>query len=198
MRISCPLTMITLATMALLACVENNKPLQHPDASSGGTTSSGGKTGSGGAKESGGTTGSGGQIGPDSSTQAEASAPPEDFELQGQWTFLGPWDGPHTLTISNSSIVYASLPGDSEDWSSNWKVKDYDNDLHQFEMVFESGTGAYYPVGQNFSGTYFLSGILTIQLKDGLGSYPSVDKPGTCTEDDETRIPDCRLYMKQN
>jgi hypothetical protein len=128
--------------------------------------------------------------------QPDASLPREAFELEGKWLYLGPWDGEHTLEIGKGSLVYAAITGD---WSSSWTIKEYDNGLHHFQIVFASGTGTYYPVGQSLSGTYVKSDvILTVQLADGPGSYPSVESPGSCTKDDGTFIPDCRLYMKQN
>ena len=50
------------------------------------------------------------------------------------------------------------------------------------------------------SGTYDLSGtLLTVQLANGLASYPQLQSPGTCTgATDGTPIPDCRTYIKQN
>ena len=127
--------------------------------------------------------------------QPEASVQPEAFELQGEWLYLGPSDGPHTLKISNGSMVYADIDGQ---WSSNWTIKEYDNGLHHFQVVFESGTGKYLPVGQNMSGTYVITGAeLTVQLASGLGSYPPMQSPGSCTEG-TAFIPDCRLYVKQN
>ena len=127
-------------------------------------------------------------------------APSEAFELDGTWLYLGPSDGPHTLKISdgkisNGKMAYADIDGL---WASNWTIKAYDNGLHHFQVVFEAGTGTYLPVGQNMSGTYVLNGeILTVQLANGLGSYSSVQSPGSCTEGGNTLIPDCRLYMKQ-
>ncbi len=83
-------------------------------------------------------------------------------------------------------------------WSSNWTIKKYDNVLCHFQVVFASGTGTYLPVGQNMSGTYVLQGtILTVQLANGLDSYPALQSPGSCTEG-TTLIPDCRVYMNQN
>ena len=120
---------------------------------------------------------------------------PKAFELDGTWLYLGPSDGPHRLTISNGSMVYADIDGA---WSSNWTIKEYDNGLHHFQVVFESGTGTYLPVGQNMSGTYVLNAqILTVQLANGLGSYSPVQSPGSCTEGSSTLIPDCRIYVKQ-
>ena len=119
---------------------------------------------------------------------------PDAFELDGTWTYLVPSDGPHTLKISNGSMVYADEAGQ---WSSNWTIKEYDNGLHHFQVVFESGTGTYLPVGQNMSGTYAITdAILTVQLANGLGSYAPMQSPGTCTEG-STFIPDCRLYLNQ-
>lgn len=124
-----------------------------------------------------------------------SKAPSEDFELQGSWLYLGPWSGEHTLKISNTSMKYASLSGD---WSSNWTVKQYDNELHQFQIDLGSGTGMYYPAGRNMSGAYVLeNAILTIQLTIDSGSYPVLRSPGSCTEEGGMLIEDCRLYMKQ-
>jgi hypothetical protein len=121
---------------------------------------------------------------------------PAAFELQGSWLFLGPGDGEHTVKFSNGSVVYTDIGGQ---WSSNWTLKTYDNGLHQFQLVLESGTGTYFPVGQNLSGTYVLNEpILTVQLTDGLASYSPVRSPGSCTEDGSDRISNCGLYMKQN
>jgi hypothetical protein len=124
-----------------------------------------------------------------------ATTPPEAFELQGSWLYLGPWDGEHTLKIGNPSVAYADIAGE---WTSNWTIKSYDNGLRHFQIAFDSGTGTYIPVGQDLSGTYVLDGgILTIQLATGAGSYSSVQSPGSCTEGSSKLIPDCRLYMKQ-
>ena len=120
--------------------------------------------------------------------------PEPPFEIEGGWLYLGPSDGPHTLTIGHASMVYTDVAGN---WSSNWTIKAYDNGLHHFQVVFVSGTGTYLPVGQNMSGTYDLNGsILTVQLAKGLGSYAPMQSPGSCTEG-STSIPDCRLYVKQ-
>lgn len=128
-------------------------------------------------------------------SHAEASVQPEAFELQGAWLYLGPSDGPHVLKISDGSMTYADVDGK---WSSKWTLKEYDNSLHHFQVVFDSGTGTYLPTGQNMSGTYVLSGpLLTVQLANGLGSYPPIQSPGSCTEG-SAFIPDCRLYVSQN
>ena len=125
------------------------------------------------------------------------TAPPEPFELTGAWIYLGPSDGPHDLTIGNGSMVYTDVAGQ---WSSQWTIKSYDNALHRFQVSFDSGTGSYIPMGQDMSGTYDLtSTLLTIQLADGLTSYPPLQSAGTCTGGtDGAPIPDCRLYIKGN
>ena len=126
-----------------------------------------------------------------------ATPPPEAFALEGDWLYLGPSDGPHNLTIGPESMVYTDVDGK---WSSNWTIKAYDNGLHQLQVAFESGSGTYLPVGQSMSGTYELNGtLLTVQLANGLASYPQLQSPGTCTlETDGTPVPDCRLYIRQN
>ena len=126
-----------------------------------------------------------------------ATPPPEAFELEAGWTYLGPSDGPHDLTIGSGSMVYTDVAGM---WSSRWTIKAYDNDLHHFQVTFDSGSGTYLPVGQSMSGTYDLSGtLLTVQLATGLASYPPLQSPGTCTgATDGTPIPECRTYIKQN
>jgi len=125
------------------------------------------------------------------------SPPPTPFELDGAWIYLGPSDGPHDLTISDGSMVYTDVAGQ---WSSTWTVTSHDNALHHFQTAFVSGSGSYLPVGQTMSGTYELSStLLTIQLANGLTSYPPLQSAGTCTSaTDGTPIPDCRLYIKQN
>jgi len=123
------------------------------------------------------------------------TVPPAPFELQGKWLYLGPWDGGYTLTVSNESMVYADVDGA---WSSDWALKTYDNGLHHFQMVLKSGIGAYSPTGPNLSGAYELGGsILTVQLADGLDSYPSLQSPGSCTEGGSNPIPNCALFMNQ-
>jgi hypothetical protein len=159
----------------------------------GGSSSS--ATGGGVANPTGGS-GTGGVATGGTSAGGTTTVQPEAFELQGTWLYLGPWDGVHTLEISNASMVYADVAGE---WSSNWTIEEYDNELDHFQLVFESGTGAYSPTGQDISGTYVLSGaILTVQLANGLGSYPPVQSPGSCTEEGSIPIADCGLYMNQN
>jgi hypothetical protein len=127
-----------------------------------------------------------------------STTPPRDpFELQGGWIYLGPSDGPHDLTIGDDSMVYTDVAGT---WSSAWTIKAYDNELHQFQVTFDSGSGTYLPVGQSMSGAYDLSGaLLTVQLANGLASYPPLRSAGSCTSDtDGMPIPECRTYVKQN
>lgn len=122
-----------------------------------------------------------------------SSAP---FEIAGSWLYLGPSDGPHTLTITDQSMAYADVDGK---WASSWSVKATDNDLHHFQVAFVSGSGSYLPVGQAMSGSYALSGpLLTLQLANG-ASYPALQSPGTCTDASATGtpVPDCSLYIKQ-
>ena len=125
------------------------------------------------------------------------TAPPEPFNLEGAWLYLGPSDIPHTLKIDHSSMVYADVDGH---WSSNWTIQAYDNEAHHFQIVFGSGSGAYLPVGASMSGAYDVSGtFLTVQLAKDLTSYPPLVGAGTCTNAaDGTPVPDCRLYVKQN
>jgi hypothetical protein len=124
-----------------------------------------------------------------------ATAPPEAFELQGTWLYLGPGDRVHHLEIANASMVYTDIAGE---WSSDWTVKDYDNRLEHFEIVFKSGTGTYLPEGQTMSGTYVLTGaILTVQLANGAGAYSPVQDP-SCTQGGADLVPDCGRYMKEN
>ncbi len=122
------------------------------------------------------------------------STPSEPFAIEGSWLFLGPSGGEHDLTITSKTMKYKAI---SEDWESSWTIKQYDNELHHFQIVFDSGHGSYYPEGQSFSGTYDRSeAILSVQLAKGLDSYPQLRSPGSCT-DSSNPIPDCKLYMKQ-
>ena len=125
------------------------------------------------------------------------ASPPAAFELDGAWTYLGPLDGPHDLTIGDGSMVFKDLNGA---WTSHWTIKTYDNALHHFQMGFTSGTGTYLPTGKDLSGSYDLSGsLLTLQLATGTASYPSLQGAGTCTSGgDGTPLPECRLYIKGN
>jgi hypothetical protein len=123
---------------------------------------------------------------------------PKAGELKAAWTYLGPSDGPHDLVITDETMVYTDVAGA---WSSSWKIKAVDNALHHFQVtfVFVSGTGTYLPMGASMSGTYELSGLLTVQLANGLAAYPQLRSPGTCTEAaDGTAIPECRTYIKKN
>jgi hypothetical protein len=126
-----------------------------------------------------------------------APAKADPVEIDGTWVYLGPSDAPHLLTISDSSMAYAAVAGD---WSSNWTIKAHDNGLDHFQVAFGSGTGTYLPVGQTMSGTYDLNGsVLTVQLAQGISSYPQLQDAGTCTSAvDGVPVPECRLYIKQN
>jgi len=126
----------------------------------------------------------------------EKTVPPDPFELDGEWLYLGPWDGGHTLEIGDGSMVYADVDGA---WSSAWSVTEYDNGLRRFQIAFESGNGTYLPVGQKLSGTYDSSGtILTVQLADGADSYEPVQSPGSCATGASELIANCRVYLSQN
>jgi hypothetical protein len=127
----------------------------------------------------------------------DTAAPPEPepLAIEGPWLYLGPSDGPHTLTIARTSIDYTAV---GETWSSKWAITARDNGLHRFQMEFDSGSGAYLPVGPTMSGVYELSGtLLTVQLANG-ASYPQLQGVGTCTAAaDGTPLPGCSLYIKQ-
>lgn len=127
--------------------------------------------------------------------ESTPTPPAEALKIEGDWLFLGPGEVGHSLKISAGSMVYT---GDDA-WSSSWTIKTYDNDLHHFQLTFRAGTGTYFPVGQNVSGTYDLGGtLLTIQVATG-ASYPVLQSPGTCTNAmDGAAIPDCGLYIKPN
>jgi hypothetical protein len=119
---------------------------------------------------------------------------PVAFELDGKWLYLGPSGKAHTIQISDASMAYADVDGE---WSSSWSVKQYDKGQHHFQIVFKSGNGTYYPAGPNMSGTYVLnSGMLTVQVASGLGSYPTVQSPGSCMAG-SAPISDCGIYMIQ-
>jgi hypothetical protein len=129
--------------------------------------------------------------------EGTSTSPPKPLDIEGGWFYLGPSDGAHTLTIGHGSMVYTDMDGK---WSSKWTIKTSDNALHHFQVAFDSGTGTYLPVGQSMSGSYDVSGnVLTVQLANGLASYPPLDSPGTCTsETNGAPEPDCRLYLKMN
>jgi hypothetical protein len=190
MRIRCLATAMTLATMTLLGCGGSTATVQ-PDASVQPEAS----VRPDASVQPEGSVRPDASVQPEASVRPDASVQPEAFELQGSWLYLGPGDGVHTLKISNGSILYTDVDGQ---WSSNWTIKDYDNGLHHFQLVFESGTGTYSPTGQSLSGSYVLNDpILTVQLANGLGSYPPVQSPGSCTEEGSNRISNCGIYMKQ-
>ncbi len=129
-------------------------------------------------------------------TPGPMGPPPEPFAINGSWLYLGPSDVPHTLAISPGSMVYTDVDGN---WSSSWNIQTYDNTLKHFQVVFSSGSGSYRPMGQmQMSGAYEVTGtLLTVQLADGLASYPPLQGAGTCPGTDGTPAPICRLYNKQ-
>ena len=178
MKTICLATMLTLAPMALLGCAATPTEAQ-PDASAQPDTS---VQHDASAQH-------------DTSTQNDTSAPPEPLDIQGTWVFLGPGDGLHRLKITDQSMIYSDVDGQ---WSSTWTIKQSDNKLHHFQLVFASGTGTYFPTGQDKSGTYDVTGNeLTVQLADGLASYPPMKSPTSC-KDGTDNIPDCSLYYKEN
>ncbi len=119
----------------------------------------------------------------------------EPFAIEGDWLFLGPTGPGHEIAFSGKSLKYK---GTEADWESNWTIKKYDNEQHQFQMEYDSGHGEAYPSGDSFSVTYEPSDIiLSVQLAEGLDSYPELRNAESCTESDAKPIPDCKLYMKQ-
>ena len=133
---------------------------------------------------------------PDSSPdlgRADAAAPSKPFAIEGLWLFLGPTGPGHEITISSKSMTYKAT---ETDWESNWTLKQYDNELHNFQLVFESGHGSAYPTGESFSGTYEVTDIiLSIQLAKGLDAYTPLKNPDSCMNDSNP-IADCKRYMK--
>ena len=184
--------MIGAVVPLLLGCGGNGTSGMHGSGGapgSGGTSSSGGAPGSGGTSSTGGATGSGG-LAPPGSGGTTASV-----EIAGKWTYLGPSDVPHDLTINQGSMVYEDVDGK---WSSKWTITAYDAALHHFQVTFDSGSGSYLPVGQSMSGTYDRGvAFLTIQLAKG-SSYPPLEGAGSCTGTDGALIPECRLYTMPN
>jgi hypothetical protein len=139
----------------------------------------------------GGGTSSGGDS-PDSGL-ADTTVPSKPLAIEGAWLFLGPTGPGHEITITSKSIKYK---GTETDWESIWTIKKYDNDLHHFQLVFDSGHGTAYPSGESFSGTFSATEmILSIQLAKGLDSYPELKNSESCTDGSDS-IPDCKLYMK--
>lgn len=191
--------MITVAMLALAGCGGSGDDDSTPQPQTGGAAGavgSGGAAGNAGAPAS---AGHGGTAGVPGSAGAGGSAgmPAAAFEIDGSWIYLGPSDVPHDLTITDTSMAYTAEAGD---WSSHWKITTYDNTLHHFQVVFDSGSGSYIPSGQDMSGTYDLNGVtLTVQLAQGLSSYPPLTAAGSCTSPaDGMPVPDCRLYIKHN
>lgn len=125
---------------------------------------------------------------------SDPPTPPEPFDIDGAWLYLGPSDVPHKLTIGQGQMAYADVDGH---WSSNWTLKTYDNQARHFQLVFASGAGTYLPVGQSLSGAYEVTGtLLTVQLGKDPASYPPLTGAGTCTGTDGMPVPECRLYVK--
>jgi hypothetical protein len=117
----------------------------------------------------------------------------EPLSIEGSWLFLGPTGPGHEITITSKAMKYKAT---ETDWESNWTVKKYDNDLHHFQIAFDSGHGEAYPSGESFSATFEADEtFLNIQLAKGLDSYPDLDVNSRCTDGLEP-IPDCKLYMK--
>lgn len=121
----------------------------------------------------------------------------EPFELDGDWIYLGPSDVPHDLKIGDKSASFTDVAGT---WASHWTIKEFDNELHHFQLVFGSGSGSYLPVGDSLNASYELSGtLLTLQFVKGASSYPLLQGAGTCTSaTDGMPLPDCKLYIKKN
>ena len=206
MRISCLATMITMATSALAGC--SSDTTTPPGGSSGGGSLGaagsplGGSSGAPAAgTSSGGAQGGGSSGAPaggtSSSGNSSGGANVEAFELDGSWIYLGPSDAPHDLKISNGTMSFIDVAGA---WASNWTVKSHDDTLNHFQLAFVSGSGSYLPVGESLSATYDVAGtLLTMQLAQGVDSYPPLQGAGTCTSaTDGTPLPDCKLYIKQN
>jgi hypothetical protein len=121
--------------------------------------------------------------------------PAEPFDLDGDWLYLGPWDGEHRIKITDTTAEYTDVGGE---WKSEWSIKEYDNGQHHFQLAFKSGTGSYYPTGKDWRASFARDGVmLTLQLASGTGSYPPVEGAGSCTDGSGEPITDCRLYLKQ-
>jgi len=121
----------------------------------------------------------------------------EPFELNGSWIYLGPSDAPHDLKVDGGAMTFTDVAGN---WTSNWTIKSYDNELGHFQLAFSSGSGAYLPMGQSKSAAYDVSNsLLTVQFAEGVASYPPLQGLGTCTgATDGMPIPECKLYIKKN
>ena len=125
----------------------------------------------------------------------DAAPPPAPLEIEGSWLYLGPSDVPHDLQIGSGKMTYVDVDGQ---WSSSWTIKAYDNGLKHFQITFDSGSGAYLPMGQSLSGAYDVGAtLLTVQLAKDASAYPPLQGPGTCTATDGMPVPDCRLYVKK-
>ena len=135
--------------------------------------------------------------GADNPDDAQPKPKQAPFEIDGNWTYLGPSDVPHILTVDDASMKYTAVAGD---WSSTWTIKSYDNEANHFRVAFASGSGMYLPMGTALSGTYDLNGtVLTVQSAQGETGYPPLVGAGSCTSPtDGMPVPDCRLYIKAN
>ncbi len=167
----------------------------------GGTaTGGGGSAATGGVADATGGSGVGGAATGGAVTGGDATGgtavPPEPLEIEGSWLYLGPGSNGHTLEIYGASIAYTAIGGE---WSSSWTVSESDNELDHFRFALESGVGTYYPIGPNVSAAYVLSDtILTVQVADGLETYPTLQSPGSCLDEGTSPIADCSLYLRQN
>ena len=186
--------MILIAMPALVACGGDSA---RPSSKGSGGSASGGSASGGSA--SGGSASGGSASGGVSGGTASGGVSGKPFEIEGGWSFLGPnpMDSAHLLAIKPGSMTYTDNDGN---WSSKWTIKTYDNDLHRFQIEFDSGSGQYLPAGKSVSGTYDLNGaILTVQVANGFDSYPPLQSAGTCTDANTgDPLPDCRLYVKEN
>lgn len=194
MRISSLATTLTLMTMVCFGCGGGGSSGGGAGSSGegGGSSSAGGGSSGGGAGSSGGGGGSSGGAST-SASKTDSTVSSKPLSIEGSWLFLGPTGPGHRITITSKSMKYK---GTEEDWESSWTIKTYDNDRHQFQLVFDSGHGSAYPSGESFSATYDATEtILSVQLAKGLDSYPELKSPGSCTEGSDN-IPDCKLYMK--
>ncbi len=168
MRISSLAKTFILTTLVCMGCTDSDgaSPVASPDASP--------------------------DVSPDAG-KADTAASSEPFAIEGLWLFLGPTGPGHEITISSKSIKYK---GTESDWESNWTIKKYDNELHNFQLVYESGHGSAYPTGERLSGTYEATDIiLSVQLAQGLDAYQPVKNPDSCMNESEP-IADCKRYMK--
>ena len=205
---------LTLGFLILTGCGANPAPAGTGGSSSGGSSSGGSSSGGsssggsssggfsgasiGGAGASAGVSGAGGHAGTSAGAGSGGTAgagEPEPLDIEGNWLYLGPSDGPHTLKIARTSIDYADVSGS---WVSKWAITARDNGLRHYQMQFVSGSGTYLPTGQLMSAAYDVSGtLLTVVLANG-STYPQLQGAGSCTAAaDGSPVPGCSLYVKQ-